>query len=283
MDGMLTVDSATRLGPDALEKVVVCGSHGGLYPAWLAARAGVRALVLNDAGIGRYQAGIAGVIWLDSLGIAACAIDHRSARIGDAADALAGGVITMANDVAARHGCLPGHTCRQVVKCLIENCEPASREEVPPIGETRARIGNTGHREVWALDSVALAEAGDRPKIVVTGPPRRPPGRGPRNGASPLYLFPAFFYAPRRGPGAPGANVHPLAGEFLRHGRILQRFGKLLVHTIHQRGRRARGCNHAPPRERRESGHALLGYGCDTGKLRRWLFGGDRERFHATT
>jgi hypothetical protein len=169
MDGMLTVDSATRLGADALEKVVVCGSHGGLYPAWLAARAGVRAIVLNDAGIGRHQAGIAGVIWLGSLGIAACAVDYRSARIGDAANALAGGVVSMANDIAARHGCLPGHTCSQAVRCLLENCEPASREEVPPIGESRARIGNTGHREVWALDSVALVAPGDSRKIVVTG------------------------------------------------------------------------------------------------------------------
>src|SRR5258706_660907 len=199
MDGMLTVDSATRLGPDALEKVVVCGSHGGLYPAWLAARAGVRALVLNDAGIGRYQAGIAGVIWLDSLGIAACAIDHRSARIGDAADALAGGVITMANDVAARHGCLPGHTCRQVVKCLIENCEPASREEVPAIGETRARIGNTGHREVWALDSVALAETGDRRKIVVTGSHGGLLGGTAHDGVLEGDLFAAVFNDARGG------------------------------------------------------------------------------------
>jgi len=93
MDGMLAVDSATRLGAEALEQVVVCGSHGGLYPAWLAARAGVRAVVLNDAGIGRHQAGIAGVMWLGHLGIAACAIDHRSARIGG----VSGGVLSRWN------------------------------------------------------------------------------------------------------------------------------------------------------------------------------------------
>src|SRR5689334_19218012 len=105
MAGYLVVDSATRLGPDAAGAVVVCGSHGGLYPAGLAARAGVRAIVFNDAGIGRHQAGIAGVHWLDSLGIPAVALDHDSARIGDAADMLANGRVSMANDIAAGHGC----------------------------------------------------------------------------------------------------------------------------------------------------------------------------------
>lgn len=169
MDQPLVVDSATRLGSDAAEAVVVCGSHGGLYPAWLAAQAGVRAIVFNDAGIGRHQAGIAGVHWLDALEIPACAIDYRSARIGDAADALASGVVTMANDMAAQHGCLPGHTCRQVVECLLRNAPAAPRNDVPDMGEGRTRIANSGHREVWAMDSVALVEDADRRKIVVTG------------------------------------------------------------------------------------------------------------------
>ena len=193
MQGILTVDSATRLGPGALEAIVVCGSHGGLYPAWLAARTGVRAVVFNDAGIGRHQAGIAGVMWLASLGIAACAIDYRSARVGDGADALAAGVVSMTNDLAARHGCLPGHTCRQVLKCLVENCDEAPRVEVPAIGEARARIGNTGHREVWALDSASLAESGDRRKILVTGSHGALLGGSADDGVLGVDVFAAFF------------------------------------------------------------------------------------------
>jgi hypothetical protein len=169
MDGIRVVDSATRLGPEAAGAIVVCGSHGGLYPAWLAARAGVRAVIFNDAGVGRHQAGIAGVMWLGALGIAALAIDHDSARIGDGADTHASGRVSMANELAAGNGCLPGHTCAQAARCLLENAEPAPRVEVPPIGETRSRIGNTGHREVWALDSVALARAEDSRKILVSG------------------------------------------------------------------------------------------------------------------
>src|SRR3954469_21963546 len=113
MKGVTQADSVTHLTKEARGTVAVCGSHGGLYAAWLAARAGVRAVVLNDAGIGRNSAGIAGVLWLAGLGIPAVAIDHRSARIADGKDMLQSGIVSTVNEVAARHGCLPGHTCKQ--------------------------------------------------------------------------------------------------------------------------------------------------------------------------
>ena len=168
MEGLRVVDSATQLDASSRGTVAVCGSHGALYAAWLAANSRVRAVILNDAGIGKHSAGIAGVAWLGGIGIAACAIDYRSARIGDGADMLASGVVSTANDVAAADGCLPGHTCRRAVECLLENAVDADHG-IPEIGETRLRIANSGHREVWALDSVALARPEDRRAILVTG------------------------------------------------------------------------------------------------------------------
>jgi hypothetical protein len=169
MDDLQVLDSATQLDASARGQVVVCGSHGALYAAWLAANAGVRALIVNDAGIGRHSAGVAGVAWLGGLGIAACAVDHRSARIADGADMMAAGVISMANELAAEYGCLPGHTCRQAAEALLDKATQPADVEVPEIGMTRLRIANSGHREVWALDSVALARAEDRRAILVTG------------------------------------------------------------------------------------------------------------------
>src|SRR5690606_11405605 len=107
--------------------------------------------------------------WLANLGIAACAVDHRSARIGDAADMLATGTVTHVNEVAAVHGCLPGHTCRQVVACLLANASEPPDPVLGEMGQTRLRIASTGHRPVWALDSVTLANDGDRRAVVVTG------------------------------------------------------------------------------------------------------------------
>lgn len=193
MDAPLVVDSATRLEAGARDAVVVCGSHGGLYCAWLAARAGVRAIVLNDAGIGRHQAGIAGLHWLAALDIPAVAVDYRSARIGDGADTLAHGVVSTANEVAAQHGCLPGHTCAQVVRCLMENGAAIEAEDIPGFGEARKRIGNTGHREVWAVDSVALASPDDRRKVLVTGSHGALLGGAADDGILDVDVFAAFF------------------------------------------------------------------------------------------
>ena len=168
MKDVRVFDSATQLDDSARGAIVVCGSHGGLYAAWLAASARVRAVILNDAGIGRHSAGVAGVAWLGGLGIPACALDYRTARIGDGADALANGVVSMTNEEAAHQGCLPGHSCRQVVECLAGKAEEA-QPEVPQIGETRAAIPNAGHRAVWLVDSVSQVRPEDRRQIVVTG------------------------------------------------------------------------------------------------------------------
>jgi hypothetical protein len=191
MDEVRVFDSATQLDGAAQGKVVVCGSHGGLYAAWLAARAGVRGVILNDAGIGRHSAGIAGVVWLAALGIPACAVDYRSARIGDGADTLSSGIVTMANEPAAGHGCLPGHTCRQALACILENVEPVD-PYVPEIGEARLRIPNSGHRRVWALDSVALVKAEDRRQVAVTGSHGGLLGGKPDH-ALDVDVFAAFF------------------------------------------------------------------------------------------
>jgi hypothetical protein len=191
MKDVTVVDSVTQLGAGARDTVAVCGSHGGLFAAWVAARAGVRAVVLNDAGIGKHSAGIAGVLWLAGLGIPACAIDFRTARIADGKDMLQSGVVTTVNEAAARHGCLPGHTCRQVAKCLLENAEEFDAE-IPEIGETRVRIGNTGHREAWAVDSVSLARAEDSRAILVTGSHGGLLG-GRRDHVLEVDVFAAFF------------------------------------------------------------------------------------------
>lgn len=207
MKDLIVADSVTQLGSGARGEVAVCGSHGGLYAGWLAARAGVRAVVLNDAGIGKHSAGIAGVLWLAGLGIPAVAIDYRSARIADGEDMLQSGIVSTVNEVAARHGCLPGHTCKQVAKCLLENSEE-SDAAIPEIGESRMRIGNTGHREVWAIDSASLARAGDRRAIVVTGSHGGLLG-GRRDHVLEVDVFAAFFND--AGGGKDGAGFARLA------------------------------------------------------------------------
>jgi hypothetical protein len=164
----LVLDSATLLKRTAAGRVAICASHGGVFAAYLAAAAEVHAVILNDAGFGRDSAGVAGLSWLDGLGMGACAVDYQSARIGDGRDMYESGVVSTANNIAASIGCRPGMPVAEAAALLAQIAE-AARRAPPEIGETRRRIPNGGHREVWALDSVSLEKGEDRRKILVTG------------------------------------------------------------------------------------------------------------------
>src|SRR3974390_2430989 len=109
---ILTADSITRVGSEAAGAVVVNGSHGGIYAAYLAAKLQVAAAIFNDAGVGRDQAGIAGLDYLEKIGIPAATIGYDTARIGDGADMMARGIVTHANTAAQTLGCRAGMACR---------------------------------------------------------------------------------------------------------------------------------------------------------------------------
>ncbi len=207
MDAPIVVDTATRLGPDAAGRVVVCGSHGGVYAAWVLAKARVRAAISNDAGVGKDGAGIGGLAWLERLGIAACTVASASARIADGADALANGRVSHANALSAALGCKPGMPCREAVAHL-HRAHP-STEPVPDLGETRARIASSGHRPVWAMDSITLVQASDRRSIVVSGTHGALLGGRADDGILGVDVFAAFFND--AGGGKDGAGYARLA------------------------------------------------------------------------
>jgi hypothetical protein len=123
---IVTADSVTTLG-DVSGKVLVSGSHGGIVAAYLGANAGAHALILNDAGIGKDRAGIAGLAWLEAIGMAAATVDCMSARIGDGADALSHGVISHANSFASACGVIAGQSCREAAERLRQASAPHSK------------------------------------------------------------------------------------------------------------------------------------------------------------
>src|SRR5580765_1907127 len=109
---IVLADTATKLGPDAPGGVIVTGSHGGRYAAYLTLKAHPRAVIHNDAGVGKDEAGIAVIAMAEALGVAAATASHASCRIGDAADMLARGVISHVNAPARALGVAPGMPCR---------------------------------------------------------------------------------------------------------------------------------------------------------------------------
>ena len=102
---IIVTDSVTLLTDRAEGAVVVCGSHGGIVAGLFAAAGGVAGVVFNDAAVGKEEAGIAGLRLVEQYGIAAAAVDYRSARIGDGEDSRASGVISFINRWALRPEC----------------------------------------------------------------------------------------------------------------------------------------------------------------------------------
>ena len=165
---ILVTDSITKLGAEAAGRVAVAASHGGIYAAYLAAKWKLRGVILNDAGIGLDEAGIAGLPYLDALGLAAAVVGHDSARIGDGADMMARGIVSHVNRAAARLGCSPGARCGETATALLRGIPPSG--EPPVYAEARFLLRrNPGEAPVWGLDSNSLARPEDAGAILVTG------------------------------------------------------------------------------------------------------------------
>jgi hypothetical protein len=160
--------SVTKLDARHRDAILVAGSHGGVIAGFLAARAGVRAVILNDAGVGRDQAGISSLPYLERIGMAAATVGHMSARIGEGADMLARGVITHANAIATRLGVRAGQRCADAAERL--KAAPGATGAPPSYEEARFPIRETpGEPPVWGLDSVSLMEPADKARILIIG------------------------------------------------------------------------------------------------------------------
>ena len=159
-------DSVTALDASHRGVVLVAGSHGGLVAAWYAARAGVRAAILHDAGIGLDDSGIAGLALLAGIGTAAAAIDGMSARIGDGADVLRRGRISRVNPIAARLGVAAGMPCAEAAELLRD--APAATG-APPVHEEGRVLLDAGPPQIWGCDSIGMTVAEDAGRILVIG------------------------------------------------------------------------------------------------------------------
>jgi hypothetical protein len=107
---VLLVDSITQLAPEDRGAIVVAASHGGLSSGAFALRVSAPLVFFNDAGVGKDGAGIAALPLLQARGLAAGAVAHDSARIGDARDMWQCGRIAHLNDAARALGLAEGET-----------------------------------------------------------------------------------------------------------------------------------------------------------------------------
>lgn len=113
---VLLLDSIAEILPQDAGSLVISGSHGGISAAQFAVAVRLRGCFLNDAGLGKDNAGIAG---LTLLNYPAAAYSHTSARIGDAADAWANGRLTHINDAGQAAGLQAGQSVQVAAGILL--------------------------------------------------------------------------------------------------------------------------------------------------------------------
>jgi hypothetical protein len=165
----IILDSVTHLEASHRGAVVHAASHGGLYAAAYAAGKGVAAIILNDAGVGREQAGIAGLDLLAGLGVPAAVVSHTSARIGDGHHGAAHGTLSTVNAPAAALGLTTGMPCRTALKRLAA----ATLKPSPPppkADEARHEIASAAvaDAKVIVVDSASLVTPADAGTVMVT-------------------------------------------------------------------------------------------------------------------
>lgn len=168
MADIITLASATQLKENAAGKVAVIGSQGTAGPALWTARVGVRAVIFNDAGVGKDDAGVTALTYCQNLGMAAACIASRSARMSDGDDMLARGVISHANTLAKALGVHPGQSCSDAAEAMCSAkqflSEPSAADE-----PQRHLLTERNGVKVWGLDTGGLMTKDDAGHILLTG------------------------------------------------------------------------------------------------------------------
>lgn len=165
----IVLDSVTHLTADHRGAVVYAASHGGTYAAAYAAAKGVAAIVLNDAGIGRERAGIAGLDLLGGLGVPAATVSHTTARIGDGRHGATQGTLSAVNAPAAALGLVAAMTCSEALALLAAaTLTPAPKPHLDD--EARTEVASRVHADarIIVIDSASLVTAADAGTVVVT-------------------------------------------------------------------------------------------------------------------
>jgi hypothetical protein len=99
----------------------VSGSHGGKSSGEITGQLPVAGAIFNDAGVGKDQAGVAGLAAMDRKGIPAAAVSYESARIGDSQDTWHNGIISHVNAKGADAGLKVGMRVEDALRGWIDS------------------------------------------------------------------------------------------------------------------------------------------------------------------
>ena len=180
-EGVMLLDSLGDLRPGNTTPILVCGSHcgGNGDLARHVRNCHVSAVFLNNAGVGKNQAGIRELTHYDAENVLACAVDNYSAEIGIAGETYECGIISHINSRAETIGIQVGDSVKEAVAKVIGGRLPAHPGEgshpsdLPEKGgkdslkkQTRIQVDGVG---VTVTDSITFLNESNAGDIVVCG------------------------------------------------------------------------------------------------------------------
>jgi hypothetical protein len=167
LDGrrIVTMDSARYVDArNTGSDVVLPASYIGVLPARMVAIHRPRGVIGHDACVGKDGAGIAGLWYLEALGIPAATADGMTVEMGNGEDLYASGFISHVNYVAEVCGVVPGMSVSKAARILLEN--DAIDTEVG--NKIRRKVVEThGDRRVVVTDSIVWAYPEDEGTSVL--------------------------------------------------------------------------------------------------------------------
>jgi hypothetical protein len=180
---IILLDSLGDLQPDNTSPILVCASHcgdNGVFARKLK-NSRVKAVFLNNAGIGKNQAGISGLSYYNAENILACAVDHNSAEIGIARDTWESGIISHTNTLARQAGIQVGDSVQEAVAKTNKIINQSSLYQTDKnidflVEETRSKVDLKKQTQIQIngvnitiTDSITFLNESNAGDIVVCG------------------------------------------------------------------------------------------------------------------
>jgi uncharacterized protein YunC (DUF1805 family) len=145
--------------------VVVNASYNGVLPARFIGAHAPRGAIGVDCAIGKDGAGIAGLWYLEALGIPAAAADVATVELGQGADMYRTAVVSVVNAPAKACGVERGMSVREAARLLLD---VTADEQAPSEVTNRKVVAETpSGLRIVCTDSIAFALAEDTGRSVL--------------------------------------------------------------------------------------------------------------------
>ncbi|WP_072803454.1 hypothetical protein [Rhodococcoides yunnanense] len=117
---IVVMDSMSQIELSDRDQIVVAASNGGQESGRLAIATGCALAVMNDAGVGKDEAGIIGIVRMGEAGLPGIGVDHDSAEISNGIDMWRNGIVSYVNGPAQEAGIRVGDDVRSSVAGFTE-------------------------------------------------------------------------------------------------------------------------------------------------------------------